>query len=74
MVHLRYLPVLLLSAASFVSHRICSKSSRCATGWLHSRPHNDPGGAGSGAWTAEQIATMSRLRNEAMNDPYAYSN
>jgi carboxypeptidase Q len=73
MVHLQFLSVLLLSAASFVS-----------TAPAQNPPITRPSGSildrimteaepGSGAWTEEQIATMSRLRNEAMNDPYAYS-
>lgn len=28
---------------------------------------------GTGVWTAEQIATMNRLRNAAIGDPYAYN-
>ena len=73
MIHLRYFPVLLLSAASFVS-------AASAQNPLVTRPAGSlldrimtQAEPGSGAWTPEQIATMSRLRNEAMNDPYTYS-
>jgi carboxypeptidase Q len=32
-----------------------------------------PTGSGTGAWTDEQIATMNRIRDAAMSDPYAYN-
>ena len=32
-----------------------------------------PTGSGMGAWTNEQIATMNRIRDAAMSDPYAYN-
>ena len=73
MARLRYFPVLLLSAASFVS-TVSAQNPQVArpAGSILDRimTQAEPG---SGAWTAEQIATMSRLRNEAMNDPYTYS-
>jgi carboxypeptidase Q len=70
---LRLAVALLLSAASLVS-----------TAWAQNPPVAPPAGAvldritslaepGPGAWTAEQIATMNRLRDEAMKDSYAYN-
>ena len=32
-----------------------------------------PTGSNTGAWTDEQIATMNRIRDAAMGDPYAYN-
>jgi carboxypeptidase Q len=32
-----------------------------------------PASSATGAWTEEQIATMNRIRDAAMNDPYAYN-
>ena len=32
-----------------------------------------PTGSGTGAWTDEQIATMNRIRDAAIADPYAYN-
>ena len=32
-----------------------------------------PTGSGTGAWTDEQIATMNRIRDAAISDPYAYN-
>jgi carboxypeptidase Q len=72
MIRLRLSPALLLSAAFFVS----------AT-WAQNAPVAAPPGSildritsaaepGTGAWTAEQIATMNRLRDAAISDPYAY--
>jgi hypothetical protein len=49
----------------FRFNRICSKHSRYATGWLHSRPHNDPGRARLWAWTPEQIATRFASQKQA---------
>ena len=73
MARLRYFPALLLSAASFVS-TVSAQNPPVArpAGSILDRimTQAEPG---SGAWTAEQIATMSRLRNGAMNDPYTYS-
>ena len=73
MIRLRLFSVLFLSAVFVVS---TASAQNPPLAWpsgslldrimTQAEPH-------SGAWTAEQITTMSRLRDEAMNDPYAYS-
>jgi carboxypeptidase Q len=72
MIRFRLSPALLLSAASLVS-----------TTWAQNAPVAAPASSiderilslaepGTGAWTPEQIATMNRLRDAAISDPYAY--
>ena len=68
------LPVLLSTVALIATASAQNPSTAALPGSILDRFSTLPlPGSETGAWTAQQIATMSRLRDAAMGDDYAYS-
>ena len=73
----------IFSCASAALAMVCAASAACAQNTPPASPAQDPSlrdrilarvtgaDAGSAEWTADQLAAMTRLRDAAMQDPYA---
>jgi hypothetical protein len=65
--------LLIMTIFCFVGAAVRAQNSPAGATPLITEKLTSPTGSGTGAWTEEQIATMNRIRDAAMSDPYAYN-
>jgi carboxypeptidase Q len=65
--------LLIMTICCFVGAAVRAQSSPAGATPSITDKLTTPTGSDTGAWTDEQIATMNRIRDAAMSDPYAYN-
>src|SRR4051794_10474746 len=72
MIRVQFLLLLIISTAALLPTSLAQTPPQAASAGSLLHRALTPIDSNTGAWTAEQIGTMSRLRDAALGDDYAY--